>query len=280
MSSGRAGDGDAPARDYARPYSWWGHEHDEATPRTLSWLIEAGTLGVREAALLSLAIEMRRSLIIVAEEPRAGKTTLLTALLDFMDPATRPVYVRGLYERFEFIEELDPANRYVLCNEISAHLPTYLWGQGVRRLFDGLLAGFPLATTMHAASAEDALAILQRYPLEVSPEQAARIDLIVTLKMGMVDTRVVRRVIAIDRVLQRSGGLLTQKLSERNPLRAAPQIHSGRMVGALAQWGEIDEDSAARLLAAQERFLTIAAEHNGSDPDAFRRQIARFRAGA
>lgn len=279
MSSGRAGDSEALARNYEKPYGWWGLERDDAAPRTLLWLIRAGTLSAREAAFLSLAVEMRRTLIIAAEEPRAGKTTLLTALLDFMDPTTRPVYVRGLYERFEYIEALDPGNRYVLCNEISAHLPTYLWGQGVRRLFEGLAAGFPMATTMHAASAADALATLQRYPLEVTPEQAALIDLIVTLKLGMVDARVTRRVVGVDRVLRRNNEVTAQPISERNPLRAAPQIHTGRMVAALADWGEIEEDSAARLLATQERFLTGAAEREDADPAAFRRQIARFRAG-
>ena len=278
MPGGSRGDSDVLAHNYEKPYSWWGLERDEATPRTLPWLVRAETLDAREAALLSLAVEMRRTLIVVAEETHAGKTTLLTALLSFMDPATRPLYVRGLYERFEYIETLNPANRYVLCNEISAHLPTYLWGQGVRRLFDGLAAGFPMATTMHAASADEALAMLQRYPLEVSAEQAVAIDLIVTLKMGMVDGRVTRRVTAIDRVLARAGGVTTQRLAERDPLRAAPQIHSGRMVAALSAWGEISEDDAARLLAAQERFLRACAEQSPADDTSFTQQLAQFRA--
>jgi Flp pilus assembly CpaF family ATPase len=280
MSSGRAGENDALARNYEKPHGWWGLERDDAVPRTLPWLIRAGTLGAREAAFLSLAVEMRRTLIVAAEETRAGKTTLLTALLSFIDPTTRPVYVRGLYERFEYIEALDPANRYVLCNEISAHLPTYLWGHGVRRLFDGVAAGFPMATTMHAASAEEALRTLQRYPLDVSPAQVVMIDLIVTLKRGMVDSHTARRVIAIDRVIERNGAPALQRIAERNPLRAAPQIESGRMVAALARWGEISEDDAARLLAAQERFLRACAERDTVDASAFRDQIAMFRAGA
>jgi hypothetical protein len=133
---------------------------------------------------------------------------------------------------------------------------------------------------MHAASADDALAILQRYPLDVSPASVAAIDLIVTLKLGMVDGRSVRRVTAIERILPRNGRPAVQRLAERNPLRAAPQLASGRMVAALSAWGEISEDEAARLLVTQERFLAGCVAREADDAATFRDQIALFRAGA
>ncbi|CAN5682379.1 hypothetical protein BH23CHL2_BH23CHL2_34420 [soil metagenome] len=268
---------DKLSRNYEKPFGWWGLERDVVEPLTLPGLISSGTLGAGEVALLSLAVEMRRSIIVIAEEVQAGKTTLLTALLHFMDPTTRPIYIRGLYERFEYLTELEPSSRYVLCNEISAHLPTYLWGQGVRHLFDGLDKGFPIATTMHAASADDALEMLQGYPLEVPAEHVADIDLIVTLKKGMVDGRSVRRVVAIDRVLERRGSPVTQQLAVRDPLRSAPQLHSGRIVAVLAAWGEIGDDAASRLLAAQERFLTDCVAKFATDPEGFYRELDRFR---
>ena len=264
------------ASNYERPYGWWGLDRDKATPLTLPWLIAAGTIGVGEAALLTLAVEMRRSIIVCAAEGQAGKTTLLTALLPFLDPSTRPVYIRGIYERFEYLEAFDPGDRYVLCNEISAHLPTYLWGQGVRYLFGGLEAGFPLATTMHAESAEDALAILQRYPLDVPSAHVAGVDLIVMLRRGMVDSREVRRVTSIQRVRMRDGGLALQHLSVTDPLRAAPQVFSGRMIDALSRWGEISDAEASRLLATQERFLRDCSQRYSDDPDGYADAVTRF----
>lgn len=237
----------------------------------------AGSLGAGEAALLTLAIEMRRSIIVAAEEDQSGKTTLLTALLAFMDPATRPIYIRGIYERFEYLGALDPANRYVLCNEISAHLPTYLWGRGVRYLFDGLGSGFPLATTMHAASAEDVLETLQRYPLEVPPDHAARLDLIVMLKRGMVDGREVRRLVGVERVVERRGRPELRPLALRDPVRAAPQLFTGRMIAALVDWGGITDNEASRLLARQERFLRDAAGQYADDPGGYEQALQRFR---
>lgn len=220
---------------------------------------------------------MRRSLVVIAEENEAGKTSLLTALLRFMDATTRPLYIRGIYERFEYLTELDPANRYVLCNEISAHLPTYLWGGGVRQLFEGLDRGFPMATTMHAGSGPAALAMLQGYPLDVPPEHVAKLDVIVTLKQGMVDGNSVRRVIGIDRVVERRGQPAVQPLSVRDPLRSAPQVFSGRMLAALATWGEISDDEASRLLASQERFLTDCAAKHADDADGFYEELERYR---
>lgn len=220
---------------------------------------------------------MRRSLVVVAGEDKAGKTSLLTALLRFMDATTRPLYIRGIYERFEYLTEVDPPNRYVLCNEISAHLPTYLWGRGVRRLFEGLDKGFPLATTMHAGSSDAALTMLQSYPLDVPPEHTANLDVIVTLKKGMVDGRSVRRVVGIDQVVDRRGQPGVQPLAVRDPLRAAPQLYSGRMLTALAAWGEIGDSDASRLLARQERFLTACAANYADDPDGFYEELERYR---
>jgi hypothetical protein len=281
MSTERADDdGDLarnPARNYEKPFGWWGLERDEPEPRSLPLLAACGTLSASEAAFLSLAVELRRTLIVAAEESQAGKTTLLTALLAFMHPETRPIYVRGIYERFGFITELEPDGRYVLCNEISAHLPTYLWGRGVRHLFDGLSSGFRMVTTMHASSAADVLSQLQRYPLDVPAASLTALDLIVMLKRGLVDTHEVRRVIGIERVVTRNGRAALQQLSVRDPLRAAPQVFTGRMIAALAEWGNADDAAASRQLAQRERFLSTCIEQDVLSPDALKDRLALHR---
>jgi type IV secretory pathway ATPase VirB11/archaellum biosynthesis ATPase len=151
---------------YDEPFGWWGYHWTPSEPRSIVWLLQAGALDAQLGAFLTLAMEARRSFIVIAEPHEAGKTTLLTALLDFLPAGTRPVYLRGWYERFAFLDTVPAADAYLLCNEISSHLPTYMWGGGVRRVFEAAARDYPLATTMHASSAERAFAQLLAYPLE------------------------------------------------------------------------------------------------------------------
>lgn len=283
MDAKRPGDRGVPqlpddaASGYDRPFGWWGHHWSEPEPKSLPWLIQAETISAHEAAFLSLAIEARRSIIVVAEPPKAGKTTMLTSLIDFLPPDVNRIYVRGLYERFEFVTTEDPEACYVLCNEISAHLPTYLWGRGVRLLFDALAQGFPLATTMHAASSEDTLRQLTTFPLDVAPEHVALLDLIVTVDMGYVDNDLRRRVVAIDHITNRRGKADIEPLSFRDRLRASPQIDTGRMIRVLSAWLEIDDETAGRLLATRERFLENCMRDGILGRDAVREAIESMR---
>lgn len=265
---------------YSRPFGWWGYQADQAEPRSLTWLIRAGLLDAQSAAFLSLAVELRRTLVVAAEPHQAGKTTLLTALLDFLPDDAHLIYLRGLYERFEFTATADPDTGYVLCNEISGHLPTYLWGRGVRELFQTLRAGFRMATTMHAASGADVLGQLGRYPLDVPASQIAALDLVATLAVGYVDNHLTRRLVAIERLLPWHGELRLETLTERDPLRAAQRNHPGRMVRALSAWLTTDDESAARLLAGRTRLLEGWVERGVTDVEAVQAALAATRRGA
>lgn len=265
---------------YHRSFGWWGYQANQAEPRSLTWLVRAGLLDAQSAAFLSLAVELRRTLIVAAEPHQAGKTTLLTALLDFLPDDAPPIYLRGLYERFEFTATADPDTGYVLCNEISGHLPTYLWGRGVRELFQTLNAGFRMATTMHAASGADVLAQLGRYPLDVPTGHIAAVDLIVTLAVGYVDNHLTRRLVSIERLLPWQGELRLESLAERDPLRAAQRNHPGRMVRALTAWLSIDDEPAARILAGRTRLLETWVERGVIDVAAVQAALAATRRGA
>lgn len=253
---------------YQQPFDWWGQQWSQPEPRALTWLIEQGSLAVQEAAFLSLAIEARRTVIIVAEEPQTGKTTLLTALLDFLPEDVTPYFVRGRYERFGFVLEADPTQSYILCNEISHYLPTYLWGRSVRILFTAVERGFRLATTMHASSGIDALARLRSYPLELSDDQLQGIDLIVTLEMGHIDHRLSRRLTQIEAFSQTNTDLQLKTLSRRDPFRAAhPEIELGRMLRRLASWFDESDDQAARRFAKRERLLSNLTQRGATTRD-------------
>lgn len=244
------------SRTQQEGFDWWGRHWEKPEPRPLQWLISQGSIAVREAAFLSLAVEARRTVIVIAESPQAGKTTLLTALLQYLPQDIDAYFVRGRYERFAFVLDADPARSYILCNEISRHLPTYLWGRGVRILFTALERGFPMATTMHASSGTDALARLRSYPLELTDRQLAKIDLVVTIEMEHIDHRLTRRVTRIESPVQADDGLVMRTLSRREPFRSPrPHVELGAMLRMLSDWFGDDDDEIARRFAARERSL-------------------------
>ena len=240
---------------YTEPFGWWGYHWTPPEPRSLLWLIERGALDVRLAAFLSLTIEAKASFIVVAEPHEAGKTTLLTALLDFLPNKAQPVYLRGWYERFSFLDTLSPDAAYLLCNEISSHLPTYLWGHGVRRVFEAADAGYPLATTMHATSAADAFDQLASYPLDVSQEHLAAVDLVITIGVGYASNKLLRRVTRVERITNGEERPSIQAIANRDPLRADLDYQVGKLIGTLAALTGATDDRAAASLAQRVRTL-------------------------
>lgn len=246
---GRQATRDDNGTDYGQPFGWWGSRWTPGDEHSILWLIERGALDVPTAAFLSLAVEARASLLVVAEPHAAGKTTLLTALLDFLPEGCVPIYLRGWYERFTFLDTCPPERCYMLCNEISAHLPTYLWGRGVRRVFDAVAVGYPLATTMHACSAADALEQLSSYPLEVPMDRAAKLDLVVTIGVGYAGNRLLRRVASIERIAHDPDGApRIVEIARRAPLRGDITYQTGRYIAVLAEISAAsDLDASARL---------------------------------
>src|SRR3712207_8550307 len=60
----------------------------------------------------------------------------------FNDTATTEIYTLSLHDALPIFGEADPARSYLLCNEISAHLPVYLWGRKVGQLFAAVEEGY------------------------------------------------------------------------------------------------------------------------------------------
>jgi type IV secretory pathway ATPase VirB11/archaellum biosynthesis ATPase len=146
------------------------------------------------AALLAELVARRASIVVAAGPSGAGKTTLLTALLDALPPETRRVYLRGCYEPFDFLAATEPGRTALLVNEISGHLPIYLWGPGVRRLLEARQAGYQFAATAHATGLDDFVAGLAGYPLRLPADLLAGIDLLVLLAAWRVPAGI-RRVV-------------------------------------------------------------------------------------
>lgn len=172
--------------DYHEPFLWWGPVWAPPPPRTMVDLLRERVITPAVAAMLWAALTRRRSIVVAAGPRGVGKTTLLTALLDFLPPGTRRLYLRGCYESFAFLDDATvfPSDSVLLVNEISPHLPAYLWGPGVRRLFQAARNGFMFAATAHASTVGDLVGQLAGYPLRVPLSELATINLALFLAEG------------------------------------------------------------------------------------------------
>jgi len=186
------------AHDYDVPVGWWGWNWEPPVPMSITEIVQAGNMDTRTAALLGMAIEAHGSLLIAAEHPHSGKTTTLTALLDYLPGATRRIFVRGWSETFDFLAQTKPAQTLLLVNELSSHLPVYLWGAKAVRLFSTLRNGYALGSTLHADSADEAVAQLTG-ELGVAPDDLGRVHLLMVMRIYATSSGGhARRVVSLD----------------------------------------------------------------------------------
>lgn len=234
---------------YDEPFGWWGPMWSSPDPHSLSSLIHDNILSAESAALLTIFLEQRASLIVAAGPSGAGKTTLLTALLDALPSETRRIYLRGCYEPFDFLGVTEPTTSTMLVNELSPHLPMYLWGPGVRRALQAVQSGYQLAGTAHAISVDEFIYSLSGYPLRIPAAEIAAIDLLVLLD-AWLDGRAVRR--EVRSIIHLALGAEPGSLS---PVFLANREHRGARL-------MLDLDAAQRLSA-----------HLGNDPNHLHREI-------
>lgn len=205
---------------YGEPFAWWGPVWEPPPARTLLDLLRSGTLTPVTAGLLWGGLARRASLVVAAGPRGAGKTTLLTALLACYPETSRRLYLRGCYESFAFLDDpaVVPSESLLLVNELSPHLPAYLWGPGVRRLFQAAPLGYTFAATAHATSIEDLIGMLAGYPLQTTVPELAAINLVVLMQPVSHDGRWgVDEVWAVARGSDR--GLTVDCLADRSGLR-------------------------------------------------------------
>jgi hypothetical protein len=204
------------ARDYDMPVGWWGWNWEPPVPMSITQLLEAGNMDARTAALCGMAIESHGSLLIAAEQPHSGKTTTLTALLDFLPNATRRIFIRGWAETFDFLGQTRPEATLLLANELSSHLPVYLWGPKAVRVFETLRRGYALASTLHADSCDEALAQLVG-ELGVDRNDLARVHLLMVMRIYATSGGgYARRVVSVHRLIPRGGTVAALPLVEHD----------------------------------------------------------------
>lgn len=243
------------ARDYEMPMGWWGWSWEPPVPMSITQLLEAGNMDARTAALCGMTIAAHGSILIAAEHPHSGKTTTLTALLDFVPLATRRVFIRGWAETFDYTTQTRPNETLLLANELSSHLPVYLWGLKAVRVFATLGNGYALGSTLHADSAEEAVAQLTG-ELGVAAADLARIDLLMVMRIyAMGGGGYARRVVSLHRPMPGAGGVALLPLVEHD-IERDRHVHDGAAeLALLAARSGGDAESAGTELARRTKLL-------------------------
>jgi hypothetical protein len=99
--------------------------------------------------------------MLASEAPMAGKTTTLSTLVDFLPDGAVGVFLRGWHPDNEWAAEIGPDRGYLLVNEMSDHLPIYVWGENARLALQLAARGYGLGATMHADSLDEAVDLLR-----------------------------------------------------------------------------------------------------------------------
>ena len=153
---------DTLAAWYGRfPEGWWGYHWTAPRPMSAVEIVQSGSLDARLMATLWAVVSRRKSVMLASEAPMAGKTTTLSALVDFLPPGTTGVFLRGWGQDDRWVDEIGPDAAYMLINEMSDHLPIYVWGRNARGALILAGKGYGLGATMHADSLDEALTALR-----------------------------------------------------------------------------------------------------------------------
>lgn len=169
--------------DPRSPYQRRMWHYDSDQPLSVAQLIASGSLDARTAALLWLLIEKHQSLIVSGPTdptPGVGKTTTLNALLEFLPGGSTLVYTAGMYEDFDFKDQVTPETTCVLANEVSDHLRIYMWGRVARTLLQLPQEDFAIATSCHADTIDDVMSMLLG-DLRLTTEEARHLGVIVNI---------------------------------------------------------------------------------------------------
>jgi hypothetical protein len=162
---------------------WW--HYDSRRPLSMAQITAMDCIDAQSVALIWLLMEHGASLTVAGPtdpQPGVGKTTTLNALLQFVPENTALAYMSGMYEDFAFTQlpDIEPEHTYALCNEVSDHLPIYMWGRVARRYLNLTADGYHIATSVHADTIDDVLYMYQ-HDLRLTAEDTRRLGLVVNI---------------------------------------------------------------------------------------------------
>ena len=275
---------------YSRfPEGWWGYHWSPPRPMSAVEIVGSGSLDVRLMATLWAVTGRKRSVMLASEAPMAGKTTTLSALVDFLPPGTVGVFLRGWRGDFDWTDEIGPDRGYLLINEMSDHLPVYVWGRNARGALEMAGRGFGMGATMHADSLAEAITLL-RGQLGAADADLGGLTIYLQYSAYRTPAGMYRRVeeawhlrldddgeLAPVRLAALEGGrspsLTGAQRDPEPPLLAGdggrssrPLIHDAGAYAVLAASLGLKADALEAELAARSEYLTALAERGICDP--------------
>ncbi len=279
---------------------------EPASPRSIVELLAAGVLDTELAALLWLLVEARLP-IVVAGPFGAGRTTLLTALLDFLPADARPVPLAGAEEDFDWLPEApelgwrrertgaargrgaaaSPGNTVLMVRELGGRPPAGTWGPRARIVIRALAVGYGMAATMIAGGLEDVFATLHAAPVSADDDELARLGLVLVVNAFPDETasrEPRRRVVAahyVRPVVRDAHGhvqrLPPAVLAAHEPRTDRLEHFAWGIVGELAGRTGRPSIDFEREQAQRAGYLAGLVAGGISDPDDVRAAIAGYR---
>ena len=285
---------------YARfPEGWWGYHWSLPRPMSAVEIVESGSLDARLMATLWAVTSRRRSVMLASEAPMAGKTTTLSALVDFLPPGTVGVFLRGWRGDFGWTDEIGPERGYLLVNEMSNHLPIYVWGRNARGALELAGRGYGMGATMHADTLSEALDLLRgemgatdidlagltiylQYSAYRTPAgMYRRVEEAWHLRLDATGALEPMRLAAIDG--GRSPSLTGAQHEPEPPLLASdggrsrrPLLHDSSAYAALAASLGLEADALEAELAVRSEYLGALADRGICDPPSVAAALARY----
>jgi hypothetical protein len=234
-----------------------------------------------------------------SEAPQAGKTTALSALVDFLPADTTGIFVRGWWEEYDWVDEIPAGSGYLLINEMSDHLPIYVWGRAARGALELAGRGWGMGATMHADSLPEALDAL-RTQLHVTDADLAGLTIYLQYSAYLTPAGMYRRIeeawhlrLDDDGVLaparlgaiegDRSPSLTGAQRLPAPPMlpddggrSSRPFVHEPAGYAWLAATLGLDTAAFEDEIDARARFLEALAERGVCDPPSVAAELHRF----
>ncbi|GAC1568002.1 MAG: hypothetical protein NVS3B14_15820 [Ktedonobacteraceae bacterium] len=218
-----------------------------------------GCVDTQTVALIWLLLEHGASLTVAGPtdpQPGVGKTTTLNALMQFVPEDTALAYMSGMYENFAFTQlpDIEPEHTYALCNEVSDHLPIYMWGRIARRYLTLPARGYHIATSVHADTIGDVLDMYS-HDLRLAAVDIRRLGLVVNIGL-------------VGHVYPLRRRWLTTHFLQVHPDPKQPQVV---IPLPLSLWNEFDDT----FEHADQSILDDLADWAGLTPVAFAKALER-----
>ena len=254
------------------PEGWWGYHWAPPTPMSAVELMATPAFDSRLMATLWAVVSRRRSVMLSSEAPQAGKTTALSALVDFLPDDTTGIFVRGWWEEYDWLDEIEPGTGYMLINEMSDHLPIYVWGRAARGALILAGKGWGLGGTMHADSLPEAIEALQTQ-LGATDADLAGLTIYLQYSAYLTPAGMYRRVEEAWHLrLDETGRLAPVRLAALDGERS-PSLTGAQRLPAPPMLPDDGGRSILPLIHDADAYAVLAASL-GIEPDALEREIA------